>query len=270
VVSARRLWSAIEPIHAVAYFHDEPTDALQRLGARGFWMSYFVGRFAPLGAVGPSPVAAMAFGFAPGRVARALPDAWSFVDPADAVVARVGACASVLRDLLPDEAGVTELAGRLEACVDGCDYGGRPLAAAWAAVEPGDDPYARLWVATSVLREHRGDGHVLAAVTEGLTGLEAGITHAGTGAVTRALLTASRGWTEDEWDAAVEALRRRGLVDADGSLTPAGSELRARVEARTDALAPSADESTVALAWPMRERVMGSGLLPVPNPIGLA
>jgi hypothetical protein len=47
---ARRLWRALEPLHAVTYFAPEPVEACTALGTRGFWMSYFAQRAAPLGA----------------------------------------------------------------------------------------------------------------------------------------------------------------------------------------------------------------------------
>ena len=43
----------------------------------------------------------------------------------------------------------------------------------------------------------------------------------------------SRGWTEDELDAACDFLRSRGLLDGD-ELTPAGWELREEIESATD------------------------------------
>ena len=78
------MWRLVEPIHAVTYFGPEALDALARAGYRGFWMGYFAGRLAPLGSVGPLVATAVCFGFAPSRVARALPDAWSFAPPDDA------------------------------------------------------------------------------------------------------------------------------------------------------------------------------------------
>ncbi|WP_428839469.1 helix-turn-helix domain-containing protein, partial [Amycolatopsis pretoriensis] len=41
-------------------------------------------------------------------------------------------------------------------------------AAAWSAVPRPAGVLGRLWLAATVLREHRGDGHVLAAVHTGL------------------------------------------------------------------------------------------------------
>ena len=41
-----------------------------------------------------------------------------------------------------------------------------------------DEPVARLSHAATLLREHRGDGHVAALVTEGIGGTEAHVLHA--------------------------------------------------------------------------------------------
>jgi hypothetical protein len=82
---ARRLWEAVEPIHAIVYFAPEPAEAARRVGLRGFWMAYFAGRAAPLGPVPSAPVVAMTYGFAPAMVERAIPDAWGFAHP-DAVL----------------------------------------------------------------------------------------------------------------------------------------------------------------------------------------
>jgi hypothetical protein len=276
---ARRLWQAIEPVHAVVYFHPEPTDVLRDLGLRGWWMSYFAGRFAPLGPLGPEPAMAMAYGFAPWKVARALPDAWRYASPDDVVAARVAVSGRTLRALLPAElaGAVPELADLLGEAARACRYEGRPLAAGWLGVAAGDHPFARLWVATTVLREHRGDGHVLAAVAAGLRGLDAGITHVATGAVTRALLQGSRGWTDDEWEAGVRRLQAQGLLDRDGRLTKSGGALRRQIEDVTDRLAAGpverlgqvGIERVIALAAPLSRYLVDTGVVPVPNPIGV-
>src|SRR5262249_34016377 len=56
---ARRMWKALEPYHAITYFAPETRQATDALGLKGGWMSYFGCRAAPLGALGPEPVAAM-------------------------------------------------------------------------------------------------------------------------------------------------------------------------------------------------------------------
>jgi hypothetical protein len=95
-----------------------------------------------------------------------------------------------------------------------------------------------MWHALSLLREHRGDGHVCALAAAELSGLEALVSHTATGqGFVTEFAQASRGWSPEEWKSAVEALAARGLLSADGALTPAGEALRARVEEETDRLA---------------------------------
>ncbi|WP_033290257.1 SCO6745 family protein [Amycolatopsis jejuensis] len=271
---ARRLWAALEPVHAVVYFAPEPAAAAKAVGLRGWWMGYFAGRAAPLGPIGPEPVTSMFYGFAPRMVARALPDAWTFAAPGDVLRTRIEAVEEALTRLLgPVE--LDELVSLLEQAVAGCRFDGRPLAAAWAAAARPDRPLARLWLATAALREHRGDGHVLAAVASGLSGLEASLTHIATGATTRELVQPARGWTDDEWETATERLVARGLLDG-GALTPAGADVRRTIEEMTDqlaadpleALGPVAVDRVVELVTPLSRQVVDSGGLPIPNPMG--
>ena len=85
---ARRLWATLETIHDVVYFAPGVRDAGVGLGLRGFWMTYFAFRAAPLGAVGAEPVIACFAGFESGIVAKALPDAWSRTTPEACLDAR--------------------------------------------------------------------------------------------------------------------------------------------------------------------------------------
>ncbi|QKV75923.1 hypothetical protein [Amycolatopsis sp. Hca4] len=272
-MTARRLWAAVEPLHAAVYFAPETAEAAKVAGLRGYWMGYFAGRLAPLGPVGPEPAAAMLFGFAPAMVARALPDAWSFAAPGAVVGSRIEAVAAALRPVVGDVAELDELLWR---AVDACEFGGRPLAAAWAAVPRHADPVARLWLATTILREHRGDGHVLAAVHAGLSGLETTLTHIGDGVITRSDIQPHRGWSDAQWDAAVDRMRARGVLDAEGRLTEAGRELRRTIEEDTDRLAAApvealgADvERLLTLAVPLSRALIDAGVVPVPNPMGV-
>ncbi|WP_103354158.1 hypothetical protein [Amycolatopsis sp. CA-128772] len=272
---ARRLWAAVEPLHAVVYFAPETAEAAKAVGLRGYWMGYFAGRLAPLGPIGPEPATAVLFGFAPAMVARALPDAWSFAAPADVVRTRLAAVSSALRRALG--AGHEELVALLERAADACRFDSRPLAAAWAAVPKPADPLGRLWLAATVLREHRGDGHVLAAVHAGLGGLETTLTHIGDGVLRQADVEPHRGWSAADWTAAAHRLRDRGLLDADGRLTESGTAVRRRIEEDTDRLAAApvaalgADfERLLALAEPLSRAVIDAGVVPVPNPMGVS
>ena len=275
---ARRFWAAIEPIHAVVYFAAEPAQAARKIGLRGFWMGYFAGRMAPLGTVPPAAAAAMAYGFAPAMVSRAIPDAWAFADPAAVVAARVASAGDALRHHLGQPAVTTlgELSGLLWTAVEACRFDGRPLAAAWSQVPRPGNAAESAWLAATVLREHRGDGHVLAGAAAGLRGLDATVTFVATGAVSRQLMQPNRGWSDDDWQQSVRRLQARGLLDRHGRLTKTGGTLRRDIEDLTDRLASAPVErlgetgvnQAIGLATPLSRHLIDSGVIPVPNPIG--
>ena len=93
-----------------------------------------------------------------------------------------------------------------------------------------------LFHALTLLREHRGDGHVAALIGADLSGIEALVTHTATGrGFTQPAAQATRAWSDEEWAAAVAGLAERGLMTADGELTDDGLALRKAVERRTEA-----------------------------------
>ena len=259
---ARELWTLFEPLHAVTYFAPEARAAYEEAGLRGYWRGYFAGRAAPLGAVGPEPVVAAFFGFAPAMVARALPDVWSRATPEESLRARRSGAIAALGRVLGD-ADVTEATTLLEAAVGRLDLAGRVLAAAHAALPTPDEPRARLWHAATVLREHRGDGHVAALVAHDLDGCEALVLRASLD-TPREVLQPNRGWTDDEWDAATERLSARGAL-GDRALLES-------VEAATDAAAirpwrgVDLDRVRTTLA-PLAAAC--AGVIPARTPIGL-
>src|ERR687897_117690 len=166
------MWTLFEPVHAVTYFAPQARAAFEAANLRGFWRGYFAGRAAPLGAVGPPPVTATFFSFAPRMVQRALPDVWTRADPATALLARLDGARASLAALVGESAEVAEAAELLRDAADGLPPVGRPLAAANAALPWPDDPLGVLWQAATILREHRGDGHVAALLVAGLEGAQ--------------------------------------------------------------------------------------------------
>lgn len=275
---ARRFWAAIEPIHAIVYFAPEPVEAGRRIGLRGFWMSYFAGRVAPMGAVPAEAVVAMAYGFAPAMVKRAIPDAWTFADPTTVVSARITSAGEALQHHLGSSAVtvLTELSGLLWTAIEAARFDGRPLAAAWSQVPRPVDTVESAWLATTILREHRGDGHVLAGVGAGLRGLDATVSFVATGAISRELIQPSRGWSDEDWERSVGRLQARGLLDRYGRLTKTGGTLRREIEDLTDRLASApverlgetGVERAIALATPLSRCLIDTGVIPVPNAIG--
>ncbi len=278
---ARALWERYEPVHSLVYFAPDARRAAEGLGLRGFWMGYFALRAAPLGAAPPAVVTSCFHVFHPARVTRALPDAWSYATPADALAARLEAMDAAMNRLFgADTVGsaafteAADLAWEAAACAD---TSGRVLGAANQALERPDRPTARLWQALTTLREQRGDSHVAVLVGLGLGPVEAMVLKAAAGESDGTFLRETRKWPQDAWAAAVARLRADGRLTADGALTPAGAALRAEAEALTDAAAEGpwtalgAERSgrLAALLEPLARTVGESGLLPPGNPVGL-
>ncbi|MER5766875.1 SCO6745 family protein [Streptomyces sp. NPDC001985] len=272
VVTPRHLWGLFEPIHAVTYFSPEAVAAFEDAGLRGFWRGYFAGRAAPLGAVRPEPAAAVFCSFAPSMVAESLPSVWETVHPEQALeVRRAGARAALARLLAGQEDEVVRAGELLAAAAVAPDSTGRPLTAANVALPWPRDPLDRLWHAATILREHRGDGHVAAQLAEDLDGCEILALRVGID-LPRSELQPYRGWTDDEWDASVRRLVERGLLVPDGQATDEGRRVLAGIEEATDRAAarPWAPVDTGelgAVLSPLAETVAKT--LRFPNPIGL-
>ncbi|WP_460357121.1 SCO6745 family protein [Mycobacterium sp. ZZG] len=275
---ARRLHDRAEPVHAVTYFAPECRAALDGLGYRGFWMGYFAARSAPLGAVPAAVVTAAFYNFAPERVAKALPAAWDIASPALALTARrEAAVAALRRSGVTDDAAAT-VADLTAKALAGANVGGRPLFAANAALDWPAEPVARLWHASTLLREHRGDGHVAVLTAEGVSGRECNVLHAAAGGVPEEMIKRARDYDEEQWARHRGALQQRGLLDGDGALTAAGREFKQHIEDRTDALALSVldgleDGEVEALfrtLTPIARAVVDAGDIPEGTPMGLS
>jgi hypothetical protein len=237
---ARRLFRLVEPIHLVTYFSREPTDALRALGLRNYWDGYFAGRSAPLGRVPAQVVHAIFYNFADGEVARHIPRVWDVTTPEEALAARQAGSVAALRRILGDLAGspglarAADLATRASTSVP---TEGLVLYAALRALPVPEEPVARLWHAATLLREHRGAGHVVALVAEGIGGTEAHVLHALSEGTPAERFGRVHHLPAAQLAAVVDGMRARGLVDEAGWLTGAGREAKARVEALTDELA---------------------------------
>ncbi|HEY2795250.1 MAG TPA: hypothetical protein VGJ28_23010, partial [Micromonosporaceae bacterium] len=236
MIDARRMWTLFEPVHALTYFTPEAQDAYLTAGLRGYWRGYFAGRAAPLGAVEAAPVIAIFYGFAPAMVARALPSVWSLATPAETLAARSAGAEAAMARAFAGLTGIDEAADLATRAVGLLEYAGRPLGAANAAISVEDaSPAARLWQATATLREHRGDAHVAALLTYGFDGCESAVWRTRPGRDED--MQGFRGWTPDEWSAAIARLTERGWLapaDGRGEPTESGRAAYAAVEAATD------------------------------------
>jgi hypothetical protein len=272
------LWQQYELIHDLVYFSEQARAGAAALGLRGFWMGYFAFRLAPLGALQPAAATAVCFGFHPSRVCRALPDAWSYAGPAEVLAARQAAMDEALRAVLGPAVGSAELAEAAElawAAAQRAEIAGRPLAAANQALPRPARPHLALWQASTVLREHRGDGHNAVLVSRSLPPIAAHLIKIAAGESDEQLLQVGRGFAEADWVAGRAELSERGLLDPAGGLTPAGHREHELVEQLTDEACgqPWQDEPAalrlLELLRPLADAVAGSGVVPPLSPVGV-
>ena len=242
---ARALGAALEPFVGQVYFSPECHRAYEGLGfspspgemngvAMPEMVSYFTSRGSLMGQV-PGELVAAAFAvFNPLVVVPAVTTGWTITDAATVRAARRdGAVAQLERILGGSPEGVARVRQVLERAVAVLRPEGRPLfAGALSCPVPGTDLGAA-WHFGDMLREFRGDCHTAAWISAGLVATEIGLLTELYWGLPLKSYSRTRGWSEDDYAAALERLSSRGLV-ADGAFTDAGRSLREEVETRTD------------------------------------
>ncbi|MFF2851118.1 hypothetical protein ACFVT5_33025 [Streptomyces sp. NPDC058001] len=273
--AGRRCHHMLNPLHSTHYFSPDLGRELAGIGIDDASAAYFAVRAAAMGPVGAGVVAATFFNFDPALVARHVPTVWTVAEPKTVLAARTRAVDATLRRLLGDELiaspEMAEAAKLALRATEACAGAARPLYTAHADLPVPDAPHLAYWHAATLLREHRGDGHLAALLDAELDPVEALVSHTATGrGMTPKWALGSRGWSRADWDAAVGRLRERGLLDADGELTREGAAMREGVEARTDRLdhAPYAHlgaagvERLTELAGGILKTAMAAGAFP--------
>jgi len=244
--SARQLGGALEPVIGQVYFSPECHARYAQLGfdpsqaeANGVAMpdgpAYFTSRGSVMGQVRGEVVAA-AFGvFNPRVVVPAVDRGWATTDAGTICDARdAGALDQLERVLGPDPAGRERVEELLVRATTGLRIAGRPLAAGLSGLPAPDHPMGTIWRRGDLLREFRGDSHTAAWVGAGLDAVQIGLlTEVFWGLPARSYAR-TRGWVDADFDRALDGLRSRGAVDADGLFTEGGRELREEIERRTD------------------------------------
>lgn len=278
---ARRMWHLLEPLHATLYFAPEARQVAADLGhdVSSRWPSYFAWRTAPLGAAGPELVTATYYTFSPRLIARHLPRIWTVADPAKVLDARLLAMDRALTSLTGGRLSAAQLADAARLARQAAENAGcaaRPLAAANRDLPWPDAPHLVLWQAATVLREHRGDGHLAALLTCGLDPCEALVSFAAIGAAPTADFM-GRGWSAQEWSDARHRLAARGWIAPDGTATERARKEREAIERTTDrlaagpwrALGQSRAERLAQLLQPVLGAVFEAGYLPRHSTLGI-
>ncbi len=243
---ARRMFELIEPIGVIPYSADEPNETMFALGFTNYWDIYFAGRAAPLGIVPAEVVDALFYNFAPGEVARHIPKVWNTTTPEAAIAARQAGCVNALRRILGDHVdgpGFARATDLLLAAAISAPVEGRPMYAALRTLPIPDEVVARCFHAASLLREHRGDGHIAALMVEGVGRLEAHVLLALDMDMPAEKFGRIHHLPTTQLAAVIDGMRNRGLIGEDGWLSEQGRAIKQRVESLTDDLAAPPYES---------------------------
>jgi hypothetical protein len=271
--TARRLRDLVEPIAANVYFAPEAYAAYEALGVSGFGPGYFSSRGGCLGDA-PGEVIAAAFGvFKPAMVKEAVDTAWAVADAKAMLAAREEGAVAGLTRIFGDDTTIaaaipraTELLQRAAAATPPGE--GRALYSGLTSLGYPGTPIGDLWRACDLVREHRGDSHIIAWAAHGLDPIQATLSTELWWRMPFVSYVRTRGWNDEEIAGAVERLREDGLVEGD-QFTDAGERLRADIEWTTDrqersivrALGSDA-EDLLTLLTPMTDAVLAAGGYP--------
>jgi len=242
---ARALGGALEPFVGQVYFSRECHQNYAALGlqpspgemngvALPEGVAYFTSRGSLMGQV-PGELVAAAFAvFNPIVVIPSVTAGWQVTDATTICAARRnGAIAQLERIIGAKPGGVANIRPILERAVSVLRPEGRPLYAGTLSQQVPDSDLGACWHFGDMLREYRGDSHTAAWIAAGLDATEIGLLTELFWGLPLKSYSRTRGWSEDDYTAAIDRLMSRGLI-ADGAFTAKGRELRESVEVRTD------------------------------------
>jgi hypothetical protein len=225
-----------EPIGANVYFAPEAHERYTKLGM-DYGGGYFCSRGASLGKPSGMVVAA-AFGvFSPAVVVPAVNAGWAVTDRDDVLRARYEGATASLRRLLPDitERDTARAVELLQRGLAVAEHAGHPLFSGLKALPWPDEPIGHLWRSCDMVREHRGDSHIAVWTRAGVQPIEIQLMSELLLRIPLKTYSATRGWTVEQMDAALDGMRAKGWVDVD-AFTPEGRRFRDQIEADTDAM----------------------------------
>lgn len=236
--AVREVSRAITAAHLFIYLAPEAAEEAAKLGVTDHGQggpTYFAFRSAAMGAV-PWQVTLATFYNFPPRQVQAMTGVWDAASPGHWQAARFVVAARALQragvSLTADDVG--EARSLLDPVVAGADYAGKTLAAANASVALPPDPLVALWQQITVLREWRGDAHLVVLADDRLSPSDCNVIQTATGRLPTALARATRHWDDKEWAAATARLVTRGWLNTDGTVTDVGTAAREQIEVETD------------------------------------
>ena len=231
----RAIRNLCEPIGANVYFAPEAHANYAKLGLAGYGAAYFCSRGASLGKPG-GLVVTSAFGvFSPAIVVPAVDEGWSKTEPEPLLQARSDGAVASLRRLLgePDAKQLGRAVDLLQRGLAVAEGAGHALFSGLKSLPYPADPVGQLWRCCDMLREHRGDSHISVWTKALLQPIEIQLMSELQMGIPLKTYSATRGWTVEQMDAAIEGMRAKGWI-VGGAFSPEGRAFRERVESETD------------------------------------
>ena len=232
---ARRLRDAIEPI---AMVHVHSAEALEQYEALGLdrFSGYVLGRAGTLG-LAPATLVVAAFGvFEPDVLTGVYESALTVATVPEVLAAKQAGAVRCLHRVLGEPTHDTEeVVTVLRAGLADAPLIGKPLFAGHTALDWPGDAWGRLWHASNLLREFRGDAHLAALLAHGIGALESNLLTEAHLGMRLPDYTRTRAWSDADIAAARDDLVDRVLLTAEGALTGRGAALRRDVEDATEA-----------------------------------
>ena len=243
---SRVLAAALEPVTGQVYFSPECHHNYEALGfspSRGEFNgvmapdgpAYFTSRGSVMGQV-PGDVVAAAFAvFKPEVVISSVEYGWTLTDARTICAARDnGAIGQLHRVLGESPHGATRARTLLLHATDALRPEGRALYAGLRSLEMPGSLVGDVWRLGDMLREYRGDSHTAAWISGGFTACEIGLLSELFWGMTIKTYSRSRGWSEADYEQAIERLATDGYITREGALTTQGRASREHVEKLTD------------------------------------
>lgn len=249
---AREVRNMVEPVAGVAFFAPEVHRRYETLGfpnpggeggetegVRRFdWTAYFAARAACIAGVDGAGAAEAFHVFPVQRVTMAIDEAFAMAEPSSLLAARLDGTVVALERLLAkrqsfDEASLIEATDMLATGLAAAPMTGRPLFTGLRSLPLPESALGRWWRCCDQYREHRMDVHAAVLREADIDGCQACLLNDARQGLGLGTYVRTRGWTDQEINAAISSLQGRGLLDEVG-LTPQGRDVREAVEAKTD------------------------------------
>jgi hypothetical protein len=243
---SRVLAAALEPVTGQVYFSPECHHNYEALGfspSRGEFNgvmapdgpAYFTSRGSVMGQV-PGDVVAAAFAvFKPEVVISSVDYGWTLTKAHTICAARDnGAIGQLHRVLGESPNGASRARALLSKATETLRPEGRALYAGLRSLEMPGSLVGDVWRLGDMLREYRGDSHTAAWISGGFTACEIGLLSELFWGMTIKTYSRSRGWSEADYEQAIDRLATDGYITREGALTTQGRTSREHVEKLTD------------------------------------